>query len=105
MPKPTVRGAAGPLALAMSEDELLVAVIDLAQRTGWRCHHTRNSKAGITQGDIGLPDLILVRPPQLIFAELKSERGRVTPGQRAWLDALRGCQGVAYDTRTLGSGE
>jgi hypothetical protein len=47
-----------------------------------------------TQGDAGLPDLILCKPPRLIFAELKSERGRVRAEQQAWLDALRQCAGV-----------
>jgi hypothetical protein len=46
------------------------------------------------QGDSGLPDLILCRPPRLVFAELKSARGRVSPQQQAWLNALSQCAGV-----------
>jgi hypothetical protein len=35
------------------------------------------------------PDLVLVRPPRLIFAELKSESGQVRANQTEWLDVLR----------------
>lgn len=30
----------------------------------------------------------MVRPPRLIFAELKAEKGNVTPAQEEWLLAL-----------------
>lgn len=42
------------------------------------------------EGDKGLPDLILVHPVTgaVIFAELKTPRGVVSPDQRRWLDAL-----------------
>jgi hypothetical protein len=46
------------------------------------------------QGDAGLPDLILCKPPRLLFAELKRERGRVSEAQADWLDALSRCSGV-----------
>jgi len=42
----------------------------------------------------GWPDIVLVRPPSVIFAELKTATGRLTPAQRTWLDALDGCPGV-----------
>jgi hypothetical protein len=32
---------------------------------------------------------VLVRPPRLIFAELKSESGQVRANQTEWLDVLR----------------
>jgi hypothetical protein len=31
----------------------------------------------------------LVRPPRIIFAELKSETGELRPRQTEWLDVLR----------------
>jgi len=37
----------------------------------------------------GLPDYIAVRRGRLVFAELKNERGRLTPDQNEWLDELR----------------
>jgi hypothetical protein len=62
-------------------------VIEIAQLFGWRCYHTYDSR----RSHPGFPDLILVRPPVLIAAELKTERGRVTPIQQAWLDDLDDC--------------
>lgn len=72
----------------MTEDQLLTAVISLARLRGWRIYHVRNSRAGIVQGDIGYPDLTLVRYDRLVFAELKRESGRLTEAQSAWVEAL-----------------
>jgi len=37
----------------------------------------------------GLPAYIAVRRGRLVFAELKNERGRLTPDQNEWLDNLQ----------------
>jgi hypothetical protein len=42
----------------------------------------------------GWPDLALVRPPRLVFAELKRENGKTTEYQDRWLGLLRGVPGV-----------
>lgn len=73
------------------EDSWLAWVTDYATRVArpaWRRYHTRNAKGS----DPGFPDLVLVRPPRLIFAELKTDspRAKVTADQRAWLDDLAG---------------
>jgi len=78
----------------MSEDELLEAVLTLAKLLRWRRYHVRNSRAGIIQGDIGFPDLVLVRAPRVIFAELKDGKGRLGPTQAAWLADLLECPAV-----------
>jgi hypothetical protein len=39
----------------------------------------------------GWPDLVLVRPPEIVIVELKTARGRLRPEQGDWLDALAGC--------------
>jgi hypothetical protein len=85
--------ATGPIAYrdlwpSMSENDLLTAILDAAKLLGWRRYHVRNSKAGIVQGDAGFPDLVLARKGRVIFAELKSERGKLTPAQLAWVDDL-----------------
>jgi VRR-NUC domain len=59
-------------------------VLQLAQLYGWRAYHTLNSKGS----EPGFPDLVLVRPPELLVVELKTDKGRVRPAQREWLDAL-----------------
>ncbi len=67
-----------------SESAFQQAVLDLAALTGWRAYHTHNSRHSAA----GFPDLVLVRPPRLIFAELKTEKGRASVHQAVWLDDL-----------------
>jgi hypothetical protein len=68
-------------------------VIELARLHHWKVFHQRPARTAhgwrtAVQGDAGLPDLLLLRPPRLIIAELKSALGRVTPDQEAWLQAF-----------------
>jgi hypothetical protein len=85
---------------AEREREFQRAVIDLARLYGWRVYHTRPALTQrgrwVTpvQGDVGFPDLVLVRPPRVVFAELKRAGGRLTEAQQGWLDALHACEGV-----------
>jgi hypothetical protein len=67
-----------------SEAEWQAEVIKLANLGRWLSYHTYNSKRSAA----GFPDLTLVRGPELVFAELKTERGKVKPEQQGWLDAL-----------------
>lgn len=86
----TRKTIASELARSTTEAELLGFVRDLALLRRWLVHHAGDSR----RSDAGLPDLILVRPPRVVFAELKTERGRLRPAQVEWLDALRACPGV-----------
>lgn len=79
----------------MTEAQFLQAVLDLARTTGWMAHHCRPAlnRSGKwstpIQGNAGFPDLVLAHPKRgVIFAELKSDKGRVTPDQRGWLNTL-----------------
>lgn len=77
----------------MNENDFLQRVMDLARLTGWHCMHPRpayTSKGWRTaiQGDRGAPDLLLARGGRVIAAELKSDAGRLGPGQSEWLEAL-----------------
>jgi hypothetical protein len=69
-------------------------VLDLARYSGWRVAHFRPARtaggwATAVQADgAGFPDLVLVRGPELLLVELKTDRGRVRPEQREWLDAF-----------------
>jgi hypothetical protein len=68
----------------MSEKEFQAQVVQLATYYGWRVYHTHDSRRSAA----GFPDLVLVRPPELIFAELKTEKGRIRPEQADWLADL-----------------
>ncbi len=83
----------------MTEQSFTTELLKWAKTYGWRCFHVRNSgHAGMTavQGDKGFPDLVLVKPPRLIFAELKIGKKKPTPEQQAWLDALAENSGDVY---------
>lgn len=59
-------------------------VIQLAELYGWLVYHPYDSRRSAA----GFPDLTLVRDERLIFAELKTDKGRLTIPQKAWLAAL-----------------
>ena len=73
----------------ISEDELLTNVIECARLLRWRVYHIRNSKRGIVQGHVGFPDILALRDGQVLIAELKAERGRLTEEQDIWLREWR----------------
>ena len=67
-----------------TENEFQDKILDYAKLRGWLAYHTYDSRKSAP----GYPDLTLVRNDRIIFAELKTERGRVTPEQSIWIDAL-----------------
>lgn len=64
----------------MTERELQVAVVELASYLGWLTYHTFDSRRSAA----GFPDLVMVRAPRIVFAELKSSVGRLSSDQVAW---------------------
>jgi hypothetical protein len=79
----------------MNEAQWQSQVVQLAQTFGWLVQHTRPAKVGdkwmtpIT-GDVGFPDLVLAHPQRgVLFAELKTARGRLSEPQRDWARVLR----------------
>lgn len=78
------------IAQTMTEAELLGWVSTTARMCGWLAYHTHDSR----RSEAGFPDLCLVRDDQVIFAELKSMKGKVTDAQQRWLDALDLVAGV-----------
>lgn len=67
-------------------------VEQLAAYLHWTVYHTHDSR----RSNAGFPDLVLARPPRLIFAELKTEKGRLRPAQSIWKALLEACPGVEY---------
>lgn len=74
------RAAAG----VMDEQAWQGRIEGAAKLYGWRVYHTHDSRRSAP----GFPDLVLVRGPELLFAELKTDTGRLRPEQSDWLEAL-----------------
>lgn len=77
----------------LSEEDLQTRILQAATLYGWRAAHfrpARTAKGWRTpmSGDPGFPDLVLARAGVLIVPELKSRRGRTSPDQDLWLEAL-----------------
>src|SRR5688572_18923057 len=75
----------------MSEAVWTAHVLQLAAALNWvTCHFrpARTDKGWRTavQGmGVGFPDLVLVRPPRLVFADVQAGRGKRSPAQQVWL--------------------
>lgn len=74
----------------MTEAQLQAAIIELAVVLGYRHYHTFNSR----KSPSGFPDLVLVRAPRIVFAELKSAQGSLTAEQKEWMASLAACPSV-----------
>ena len=74
----------------MSEKDFQAGVLKLARFHGFQLrYHTHDSRRSAP----GFPDLVLVntRTGRVLFRELKTNKGRVSPDQQAWLDGLTAC--------------
>jgi hypothetical protein len=92
--------AANPFPKNISEDRFKDTVIHIALTYGWRVNHQlpamnkRGKWMTATQGHIGFPDLVLARDGVVLFRELKSATGRLTPDQKIWGKHLADAWGV-----------
>jgi len=85
-----------PNAFNVSESSFQSTVIGLAKLYGWRvvhhrpCLNQRGKWLTPSTGDSGFPDLVLARPHlgDFVIAELKAPNGRLSDGQKVWLDTL-----------------
>ena len=77
---------------AESEASFQTRVVDAAERLGWRVFHVRRSSGWSETGKRRIPyvtengwvDLVLGRHGQVLFREIKAERGRLSVDQLAW---------------------
>lgn len=74
------------------ERDLQKHVRAFAEGLGWKIAVTWVS----IRSPKGWPDLFAVRRGEFVAIELKSERGKVSPDQEAWLDALREIPGCRF---------
>lgn len=75
-----------------NEAEFQASVVDLARTFGWWTYHVLRSKGS----EPGFPDLLLLRPPRRIGAELKLEGGHLTADQVFVLELMAECGIEAY---------
>lgn len=84
----------------MREAALQRNVLELLKRTGWLAAHFHDSRREVTRRDgrslvigdkaaAGFPDIAATRRDVLLFAELKTEKGKLSPAQEQWLAHLR----------------
>lgn len=80
----------------ISEAAFQASVIRLARLRGWRVFHARAALTAkgrhmtpVAGDGAGFPDLLMVRGTRAIAAELKTEKGRLSPRQVEWLAAFR----------------
>lgn len=97
MPMPPRRVRARSATGELTEAAFQAHVVGLARFYGWRVFHAPDNRpAGKGRAPQrlaapeakGFPDLVLVRPPELLFVELKTDTGRLGPGQEEWLADL-----------------
>jgi len=78
--------------LQITEKQFQRQVIDLARIYKWEVYHTWNS----LHSNRGWPDLVLAKPPMILFVELKTDKGKLTPDQAKWIHLLGDCNCLAY---------
>lgn len=84
-------GAAGRVLVApappspdIREADFLALVLDYARALDYECYHTWRSDHAAA----GFPDCVIVGHGQIVFAELKARRGRLTVDQCRWARAI-----------------
>ena len=78
--------------LPMKESTWQAKVVAYARKQGWRVYYTANSRGS----PAGFPDLTLVRRERLVYAELKTQTGKLRPEQHEWLEALEATAAEVY---------
>lgn len=95
----------------LSEEQFQDAVLDLAALTGWRVYFVpdwiwrlvvvsmqRHPRKGRRWASAGFPDMVLCKPPRLIFWETKTNKGRVRDPQKDWIADIQSC---GFDARVI----
>jgi len=89
----------------ITESDFTRQVIDLAHVYHWKVAHFRAAmtkhgwRTPVQADGKGFPDLVMVRKNRLIFAELKSEKGKMSDEQIEWACVLRATTIEIYDWR------
>jgi len=81
------RSAYDQVSGTVSEKAFMDTILQAAEIYGWWTYHTHDSR----RSTAGFPDLVLIKPPRVIFLEVKSERGRLSREQADVLAMLQEC--------------
>jgi hypothetical protein len=86
--------------LAITEAQFSEQGLQLASIFRWRTAHFRPAltkkgwRTPVAGDGKGFLDLLMIKPPRIVVAELKSARGKLTPEQEEWLADWRACPGA-----------
>jgi len=86
LPRTAVDQASG----LVTEKAFMATILQAAELYGWWTYHTHDSR----RSTAGFPDLVLIKPPHVLFLEVKRENGRLTVAQADVLAMLWGCDQV-----------
>ncbi len=87
MPDIRLLEAPAPPSPHIAERAFQDLILDLAGRFGWTPYHTYDAR----RSQAGFPDLVLARPPVVLFRELKVGSNTLTLAQREWGALLTAC--------------
>lgn len=73
--------------MSLPEKAWQAQVVELAQLYGWWVYHPYDSR----RSEPGWPDCTFARVPEFFLAELKTDRGRLSPAQRRCIALLLSC--------------
>jgi hypothetical protein len=84
------RSAFDQVSGTVSEKAFMDTILQAAEIYGWFAYHTYDSR----RSTAGFPDLVLIKPPHVLFLEVKRENGRLTVAQADVLALLWDCDDV-----------
>ncbi len=90
--------------VAISERDLQNAIVQAAHLYGYMVFHARPAlsakgwRTAVQYDGTGFPDLVMVGKDRIVFAEIKSEKGKPSPAQQQW---IAGLEAVARASSTV----
>jgi VRR-NUC domain len=75
---------------SITEKQFQAQFLELAGWLGWLAYHDYDSR----KNSPGFLDTVLAKRGRIIFAELKSEKGKLRPQQKIWYEILKTCPGI-----------
>ncbi|MYA99280.1 VRR-NUC domain-containing protein [Candidatus Poribacteria bacterium] len=72
-----------------TETQFHAEVVAMAKMMGYLVYHTYDSR----RSEPGFPDLVLVGRDRILYRELKTETGKLSPAQKNWGEQLQASGG------------